>query len=130
MIDGGDCREIRGINEWQRKPHNSAQTSFSAALSTTDTIRLEPGSNPGRRGGKPATNGLSYGTTTRSRIQHLSLRAISQRAHKHKAFRMTGSVLHAYSNLTKKYVEFLQEASNLIQSFSLLASCCFLISIN
>jgi hypothetical protein len=30
-------------------------------LSTTNPTWLDPGSNPGRRGGKPATNRLSYG---------------------------------------------------------------------
>jgi hypothetical protein len=33
----------------------------SATLSTTNTTWPDPGSNPGRRGGKPATNRLSYG---------------------------------------------------------------------
>jgi hypothetical protein len=32
-----------------------------ATLSTTNPTWLEPGLNPGRRGGKPATNRLSYG---------------------------------------------------------------------
>jgi hypothetical protein len=30
-------------------------------LSTTNPTRPDPGLNPGRRGGKPATNRLSYG---------------------------------------------------------------------
>jgi hypothetical protein len=30
-------------------------------LSTTNPTWLDPGSNPGRRGGKPANNSLSYG---------------------------------------------------------------------
>jgi hypothetical protein len=33
----------------------------SATLSTTNPIWLDPVSNPGRRGGKSATNRLSYG---------------------------------------------------------------------
>jgi hypothetical protein len=33
----------------------------SATLSTTNPTWPDPGSNPGRRGGKPATNSLSYG---------------------------------------------------------------------
>jgi hypothetical protein len=33
----------------------------SATLSTTNPTWPDPGSNPGRRGGKPATNRLSYG---------------------------------------------------------------------
>jgi hypothetical protein len=34
----------------------------SATLSTTNPTWPDPGLNPGRRGGKPATNRLSYGT--------------------------------------------------------------------
>jgi hypothetical protein len=34
------------------------------ALSATNPTWLEPGSNPGRRGGKPANDHLSYGTAT------------------------------------------------------------------
>jgi hypothetical protein len=37
-------------------------TSPSAALSTTNPTLPDPGSNPGRRGWKPAANSLSYGT--------------------------------------------------------------------
>jgi hypothetical protein len=37
------------------------KTSPSATLSTTNPTWPDPGSNPGRRGGKPATNRLSYG---------------------------------------------------------------------
>jgi hypothetical protein len=33
-------------------------------LSTTNPTWLDPGSNPGRRGGKPATNCLGYGATS------------------------------------------------------------------
>jgi hypothetical protein len=37
----------------------------SATLSTTNPTWPDPGSNPGRRGGKPATNRLSYGVALR-----------------------------------------------------------------
>jgi hypothetical protein len=56
MIGDGDCGEIggmkicRGNRSTQRKP----------APATNPTWR-DPGLNPGRRGGKPATNRLSYG---------------------------------------------------------------------
>jgi hypothetical protein len=36
------------------------KTCPSATLSTTNPIWPDPGLNPGRRGGKPATNRLSY----------------------------------------------------------------------
>jgi hypothetical protein len=47
--------------DWQGKPKNSEKTCLRATLSTTNTIRLDTGANQGRRGGKPATNHLSYG---------------------------------------------------------------------
>jgi hypothetical protein len=46
--------------EWQGKPKYSEKTYLSATLSTNPTWP-DPGLNPGRRGGKPATNRLSYG---------------------------------------------------------------------
>jgi hypothetical protein len=47
--------------DWQGKPKYSEKTCPSATLSTTNPTRPDPGSNPGRRSGKPATNRLSYG---------------------------------------------------------------------
>jgi hypothetical protein len=44
------------------KPKYWEKTSPSATLSTTNPTWHDLGSNPGRRGGKPATNHLSYGT--------------------------------------------------------------------
>jgi hypothetical protein len=37
------------------------ETCPDATLSTTNPTCQTPGSNPGRRGGKPATNRFSYG---------------------------------------------------------------------
>jgi hypothetical protein len=45
----------------QGKPKYSEKTCPSAILSTTNPTWPDPGANPGRRGGKPATNPLSYG---------------------------------------------------------------------
>jgi hypothetical protein len=47
-------------NDWQGKPKYSEKTCPSAALSTTIPTCC-PDANPGRRGGKPATNRLNYG---------------------------------------------------------------------
>jgi hypothetical protein len=47
--------------DWQGKPKYSEQTCPSATLSTTNPTWPDPGSNPGRRDGKPATTRLSYG---------------------------------------------------------------------
>jgi hypothetical protein len=52
--------EFGGMN-WQGKPKYSDKTCPGATLSTTNPTLPDPGSNPGRRGGKPATNRLSYG---------------------------------------------------------------------
>jgi hypothetical protein len=46
---------------WQGKRKYSEETCPSATLSTTNPTWPDPGSNWGRRGGKPATNRLSYG---------------------------------------------------------------------
>jgi hypothetical protein len=45
--------------DWKRKPKYSEKTCPSANLSTTNPTWPDPGANPGRRGGKPATNRLS-----------------------------------------------------------------------
>jgi hypothetical protein len=49
---------------WQGQPKYSEIT-----LSTTNTTWSEPGSNPGRRCGKPTTNRLSYNTA----VKHLGM---------------------------------------------------------
>jgi hypothetical protein len=54
--------QISGMNEWQGKPKYSEKTSASAALSTTEPTQIDPGSNSGRCGWKPATIRLSYRT--------------------------------------------------------------------
>jgi hypothetical protein len=61
----GDCEdgEFGGMN-WQGNPKYSEKTCPVANLSTTNPTWPDPGSNPGRRGGKPATNRLSYGAAS------------------------------------------------------------------
>jgi hypothetical protein len=54
-------RIIRWNEDWQGKPKYSEKTYPSATLSTTNSTWPDPGSNPGWRGGNPATNSLSYG---------------------------------------------------------------------
>jgi hypothetical protein len=52
-------------NEIDRgKPKYSGRggTYPSAALSAANSIWIDPGSNPGLRGGRPVTNRLSHGT--------------------------------------------------------------------
>jgi hypothetical protein len=48
-------------NDWQGKLKYSGKTCPSASLSTTNPTCC-PDANPGRRGGKPASNRLSYDT--------------------------------------------------------------------
>jgi hypothetical protein len=47
---------------WQEKPNHSEKVCPSATSSTTSPTWPDLGSNSGRRGGKPATNCLNYGT--------------------------------------------------------------------
>jgi hypothetical protein len=47
--------------DWQGKPRYSEETCPRVTVSTTNPTWPYSGSNPGRRGGKPATNRLSYG---------------------------------------------------------------------
>jgi hypothetical protein len=55
MTDGDDYGAVSGMNEWQGKQKNSENTFPSAALSTTDPTRLDPG----LRRRKPATDRLT-----------------------------------------------------------------------
>jgi hypothetical protein len=61
------------------------KTCPSATLSTTNPTRTDPGSNPGRRRGKSATNRLSYGAASRTQLNvtflnfhvHVNIEALS-----------------------------------------------------
>jgi hypothetical protein len=44
------------MDEWQWKTKYSGKTRTSAAMSTTEAIWLDTGSNPGSRGRKAETN--------------------------------------------------------------------------
>jgi hypothetical protein len=59
---------------WQGKLKYSERTCLSATLSTTNPTWPDPGWNPDRRGLKPATNRLSYGTATQLRYFHMLFR--------------------------------------------------------
>jgi hypothetical protein len=58
----------RWNENWQRKLKYFEKTCPSATLSTTNPTRPDLGSNPSRRGGKPATNRLSYGTAIQNTV--------------------------------------------------------------
>jgi hypothetical protein len=57
----GDCDDD-GEFGGMKKPKYADKTCPSATLSTTNPTRPDPGLNPGRRGGKPAINRLSFDT--------------------------------------------------------------------
>jgi hypothetical protein len=54
--------------DWQGKPKYSEKTCPSATLSTTNPTWPDRGLNTGRRGGKPATNNLSYGAASTTQL--------------------------------------------------------------
>jgi hypothetical protein len=60
MIDDGDCGGIGGMRIG-RENQSARRKLPSATLSTTNPTWHDPSSIPARRGGKPATNRLSYG---------------------------------------------------------------------
>jgi hypothetical protein len=66
-------RIIRWNEDWQGKPKYSEKTCPIATLSVTNPTWPDSGSNPGRRGGKPATNRFSYGAATTYWLQRASL---------------------------------------------------------
>jgi hypothetical protein len=61
MTDDGDRGAIGGMKIGRGNRSTRRKPAPRATLSTTNTTWPDPGSNPGRRGGKPATNRLSYG---------------------------------------------------------------------
>jgi hypothetical protein len=74
----------RWNENWQGKTKYSEKTCPSATLSTTIPTWPDLGSNPGRRGGKPATNRLSYGTALlRNVCSHLQDYTGSQPRRRH-----------------------------------------------
>jgi hypothetical protein len=59
--------------DWQGKPKYWEKTRPSATLSTTKHTWPDPGSNPGRRGRKPAANRLSYGAALAVELRKILL---------------------------------------------------------
>jgi hypothetical protein len=66
IVPAPDDRWWKWTSRWneycQGKQKYLEKTYLSATLSTTNPTLPDLGSNPGRRGGKPATNRLSYDT--------------------------------------------------------------------
>jgi hypothetical protein len=60
---------VEQLVEWRLAGETEVlgETFPSATLSTTNPTWPDPRSNPGRRGGKPATNRLSYGAAFREK---------------------------------------------------------------
>jgi hypothetical protein len=75
-VDRWCVRSSRWNENWQRKPKYSEKTFPTATLSTTNPTWPDLGSNPGRLGGKPATNRLSYGMVPRNVVNQKAQRCI------------------------------------------------------
>jgi hypothetical protein len=78
--DDDDDEECEQLVEWELagKLKYSEKTCPSATLSTTNPTWADLGLNLGRRGWKPATNSLSYGTafeTVTNTMEQSSLRS-------------------------------------------------------
>jgi hypothetical protein len=65
MIDEGDCGAIGGMKIDRGTRSTRSKPAPAPLCSPQNPTWLDPGSNPGRRGGKPATNRLSYGAALR-----------------------------------------------------------------
>jgi hypothetical protein len=80
---------------WQGK-----QTCPTATLFTTNPTRLDLQSNPGRRGGKAATNRLSYGTASPSLpLNDVAYRPVAKRwLCKQRPLLGNASNIHAHNN--------------------------------
>jgi hypothetical protein len=74
---------FRWNENWQGKPKYSGKTCPSATLFTTNPTWPDPGSNPGRRGGKPATNRWSYGAAIYLHSLHQLVRPYASREQVH-----------------------------------------------
>jgi hypothetical protein len=73
---------VKQLVEWRLAGETEAlgENLPSATLSTTNPAWPDPGSKPGRRGGRPATNGLSHGAAinfTLSGLQNYLKRILS-----------------------------------------------------
>jgi hypothetical protein len=73
MRDDGECAAIGGTKIDTGNRSTGRKPAPSATLSTTNPTSPDPGSNTGRRGRKPATNRLSYGTAEALRYYILRL---------------------------------------------------------
>jgi hypothetical protein len=61
MMNDDECGAV-GVMLGKRNRSTRKGTFLSAVLSTSNPTWPDQGSNPGSRGGKPATNHLNYGT--------------------------------------------------------------------
>jgi hypothetical protein len=61
MIGDDDCGEIGGMKIGMGNRSTRRKPALVPLLSTINPTWLDPGLNPGRRSGKPATSRLSYG---------------------------------------------------------------------
>jgi hypothetical protein len=70
------------------------KTCPSVTLSTTNPTWTDPGSNPGLRGERPATNRISHGTAIASNILSAgSLTILNRNKQMHECSRLLGSCM-------------------------------------
>jgi hypothetical protein len=68
MTDDDGCRVVDGMSSRGNR-RTRRKTCHNAVLSTTNPISPDLSSNASRRGGKPATNRMSYGMAYNQRIK-------------------------------------------------------------
>jgi hypothetical protein len=103
-----DDGEIGGIigrgnwwNNWQEKQKYSENTYYNASLSTTNSTCC-PDANPGRGGGKPATNRLSYGAANFYSYPHIIRMKKSKRMRRARHVERMEEKKKAYRILVRK----------------------------
>jgi hypothetical protein len=61
MVDDDECETVGGMRIGRKNRSTRRKPAPAPLYPTTNPTLIGPGSNPGRRGRKPASNRLSYG---------------------------------------------------------------------
>jgi hypothetical protein len=106
----------RWNENWQEKLKYSEKTCPSANLSTTNPTWHNLGSNPGRCGGKPATNRQRYGTAELENLHTLQSKAENKKSLSF--FSTLTYIFIAWNSRTRKTLNYLY-----VQTFRRLDVC-------
>jgi hypothetical protein len=70
----GDCEEgeVDGMNSFGRGNRNTRKKPAPTPICPYKSHLPDPGANPGRRGGKPATNHFSYCAALDTQLLHIA----------------------------------------------------------